>query len=216
MQRWVFSHLVQVGCAGTPPRCTPRNPPCCIPSLAARTRCPSLTCRPRRWFRSLHPAVASPIWPQKAPLWSRPWKLLRAPRLYGDTPRKSARRQRIPEAVASTERAGRKPKSAGCRSQEPEELQQEHVHCSILFIFNWLSSSIYARVLHFLSMLLHLLHLTSPFLTLDEVQLCQEFELFGNIQLEVSEGWISSQSEMLEILDCFAQPGSVKEGKKTE
>lgn len=24
------------------------------------------------------------------------------------------------------------------------------------------------------------------------------------------EGWISSQSEMLEILDCFAQPGALK------
>lgn len=26
----------------------------------------------------------------------------------------------------------------------------------------------------------------------------------------MSEGWISSQSEMLEILNCFAQPGAVE------
>lgn len=57
-------------------------------------------------------------------------------------------------------------------------------------------------------------HITILFLTLDEVKLCQEFELFGNIQLEVSEGRISSQSEMLEILNCFAQPDSVQKQKK--
>lgn len=54
------------------------------------------------------------------------------------------------------------------------------------------------------------LPLTTPFLTLDEVQLCQEFKFFGDIQLEVSEGWISSQGEMLEILNCFTQPGAMK------
>lgn len=50
--------------------------------------------------------------------------------------------------------------------------------------------------------------LTTPFLTLDEVQFRQEFEFFGDVQLEVSEGWISIQNEMLEILNCFTQPGA--------
>lgn len=54
----------------------------------------------------------------------------------------------------------------------------------------------------------------TPLLTLDEVQLCQEFEFFGDIQLEVSEGWISSQSEMLKILNCFAEPGAAKRKKQ--
>lgn len=49
----------------------------------------------------------------------------------------------------------------------------------------------------------------TPLLTLYKGQICQEFEFFGDVQLEVSEGWISSQSEMLEILDCFAEPGAV-------
>lgn len=55
--------------------------------------------------------------------------------------------------------------------------------------------------------------LIAPLLTLDEVQLCQEFEFFGDIQLEVSEGWVCIQSEMLEILDCFAQPGGANDRK---
>lgn len=59
------------------------------------------------------------------------------------------------------------------------------------------------------------LYPNTPFLTLDEVQLCQEFEFLGDIQLEVSEGWISSQSEMLEILNCFTQPGGVKKKGKS-
>lgn len=50
----------------------------------------------------------------------------------------------------------------------------------------------------------------TSFLTLDEVQLCQEFEFFGDVQLEVSEGWVSIQSEMLEVLNGFAQPGATK------
>lgn len=50
-----------------------------------------------------------------------------------------------------------------------------------------------------------------PSLTLDEVQLRQELQLLGDVQLEVSEGGISSQSEMLEILDRFTQPGRGKQ-----
>lgn len=50
--------------------------------------------------------------------------------------------------------------------------------------------------------------LTTAFLTLDEVQFRQEFEFFGDVQLEVSEGWISIQNKMLEILNCFTQPGA--------
>lgn len=48
----------------------------------------------------------------------------------------------------------------------------------------------------------------TPLLTLDKVQLCQEFEFFGDVQLEVSEGRVGSQSEMLEILDGGAEPGA--------
>lgn len=54
----------------------------------------------------------------------------------------------------------------------------------------------------------------TPLLTLDEVQFSEEFEFFGDIQLEMSEGWIGSQSEMLEILNCFTEPGTgEKQGK---
>ncbi len=54
------SHLVQAGCAGTPPHCILRSPPCCSLSPAARTRCPSPTCQSQRCSHSLHPIAASP------------------------------------------------------------------------------------------------------------------------------------------------------------
>lgn len=53
-------------------------------------------------------------------------------------------------------------------------------------------------------------HPLTPLLTLDEIQFCEEFEFFGDVQLEVSEGWIGSQSEMLEIINCFTEPGAGK------
>lgn len=45
-------------------------------------------------------------------------------------------------------------------------------------------------------------------LTLDEVELCQEFQLLGDVQLEVSEGRVGIQGEVLEIVDGFAEPAA--------
>lgn len=126
-QLCVQSYLAQVGCAGTPPHCTPRSPPCCSLSPAARTRCPSPTCRSQRCCRSLHPDAASPSVRRPVLLWSRLEMLLLAPRPAGDTPRRSARRVQSPGAVASTGRAGRRPGCAGYRSLEPVELWWEGV-----------------------------------------------------------------------------------------
>lgn len=50
------------------------------------------------------------------------------------------------------------------------------------------------------------LYLTPALLTLNEVQLCQQFQLLGDVQLEVSEGRVGIQGEILEILDGLAEP----------
>jgi len=122
----VNPHLVQVECAGTPPRCTPRSRPCCSLSPAARTRCPSPTCQSQHCFHSLHPVVASPNGQQPVLLWSRLWRLLLAPHLGGGTLLKSARRVQTLGVVASTRRAGHRPECAEYRWLEPEELQQDY------------------------------------------------------------------------------------------
>lgn len=51
-------------------------------------------------------------------------------------------------------------------------------------------------------------------LTLNKIQLRQELQLFGDVQLKMSEGRVSIQGEILEILNRFAQPGASKGGEK--
>lgn len=53
-----------------------------------------------------------------------------------------------------------------------------------------------------------------PLLTLDKIQLRQELQLLGDVQLKMSEGRVSIQGETLEILNRFAQPGASKGGEK--
>ena len=52
------------------------------------------------------------------------------------------------------------------------------------------------------------------FLTLYEVQLGEEFQFFGDVQLEVSEGRVGGQLEALEVLDGFAQSGAEGRGRQ--
>ena len=52
------------------------------------------------------------------------------------------------------------------------------------------------------------------FFTLYEVQLGEEFQFFGDVQLEVSEGRVGSQLEALEVLDGFAQSGAAGRGRR--
>lgn len=54
--------------------------------------------------------------------------------------------------------------------------------------------------------LLYLFERLHSFLTLNEVELRQELQLLGDVQLEVSEGRVGIQGEVLEIVDGFAEP----------
>lgn len=55
---------------------------------------------------------------------------------------------------------------------------------------------------------------TPPLLTLNKIQLRQEFQLSGDVQLEMSERRVGIQGEILEILDRFVQPGASKGREK--
>lgn len=51
-------------------------------------------------------------------------------------------------------------------------------------------------------------------LTLNKIQLRQEFQLSGDVQLKVPERRVGVQGEILEVVDGFAQPGASEgEGK---
>lgn len=51
-------------------------------------------------------------------------------------------------------------------------------------------------------------------LTLNKIQLRQEFQLSGDVQLKMSERRVGVQGEILEILNRFAQPGASKGREK--